>query len=145
MARLSTGQAFGETGRATSTRLLGAVEQMATPGMLAQASINQPGLQPQASPVDVFQQTGVPTVGGPPRVFEPQPLPGPSQDMAALAKALGSFSPVLQTFGDQYVERLKFQDKQAELIGRQFAADLKMQYPGQQLVQLRDQDRKSVV
>ena len=139
MARLSTGQTFGETGRATSTRLLGAVEQMATPGMLAQATINQPGLQPQAAPVDVFQQTGVPTVGGPPRVFEPQPLPGPSQDMAALAKALGSFSPVLQTFGDQYVERLKFQDKQAELIGRQFAADLKMQYPGQQLVVLRDQ------
>lgn len=139
MARLSTGQAFGPTGRQTSQRLLGAAEQMATPGILAQSSINQPALQPQASQVDLFQQTGAPTVGGPVRMFEPPALPGPSQDMAALARALGSFSPVLQTFGEQYVQQLKTQDERAKLIGQQFAADLRAKYPGQQLVDLRDQ------
>jgi hypothetical protein len=139
MARLSTGQTFGQTGRATSQRLLGAAEQMATPGILAQSSINQPALQPQAAPVDLFQQTGGPTLGGPVRMFEPSPLPGPSQDMAALARALGNFSPILQTFGEQYVQRLKTQDERAKLIGQQFAADLRAKYPGQQLVDLRDQ------
>lgn len=138
MARLSTGQAFGPTGRQTSQRLLGAAEQMATPGILAQSSINQPALQPQAAPVDLFQQTGGPTLGGPVRMFEPSPLPGPSQDMAALARALGNFSPILQTFGEQYVQRLKTQDERAKLIGQQFAADLRAKYPGEQLVELRD-------
>jgi hypothetical protein len=139
MARLSTGQAFGPTGRQTSQRLLGAAEQMATPGILAQSSINQPALQPQAAPVDLFQQTGGPTLGGPVRMFEPSPLPGPSQDMAALARALGNFSPILQTFGEQYVQRLKTEDERAKLIGQQFSADLRAKYPGQQLVDLRDQ------
>lgn len=138
MARLSTGRAFGPTGRQTSQRLLGAAEQMATPGILAQSSINQPALQPQAAPVDLFQQTGGPTLGGPVRMFEPSPLPGPSQDMAALARALGNFSPILQTFGEQYVQRLKTQDERANLIGQQFAADLRAKYPGEQLVELRD-------
>jgi len=139
MARISTGQTFGETGRPTSQRLLGAAEQMATPGILAQSSINQPALQPQASQVDLFQQVGAPTVGGPVRFFQPQPLPEASQDMAALAKALGNFSPILQTFGEQYVQRLKTQDERAKLIGQQFAADLRAKYPGQQLIDLRDQ------
>ena len=96
MARLSTGQTFGATGRATPARLMGAAEQMATPGILAQSSINQPALQPQAAPVDIFQQTGAPTVGGPVRFFEPPSLPAASQDMAALARALGGFSPLLE-------------------------------------------------
>lgn len=138
MARISTGQAFGPTGRQTSQRLLGAAEQMATPGILAQSSINQPALQPQAAPVDLFQQVGAPTLGGPVRMFEPSPLPGPSQDMAALARALGNFSPILQTFGEQYVQRLKTEDERAKLIGQQFASDLRAKYPGEQLVELRD-------
>ena len=139
MARLSTGQTFGATGRATPARLMGAAEQMATPGILAQSSINQPALQPQAAPVDIFQQTGAPTVGGPVRFFEPPSLPAASQDMAALARALGGFSPLLQTFGEQYVERVKTEDARAKLIGQQFANDLRARYPGQQLVDLRDQ------
>ena len=118
---------------------MGAAEQMATPGILAQSSINQPALQPQAAPVDIFQQTGAPTVGGNVRFFEPPPLPAASQDMAALAKALGGFSPILQTFGEQYVERVKTEDARAKLIGQQFSADLRAKYPGQQLVDLRDQ------
>lgn len=139
MARLSTGQTFGETGRATSPRLMGAAEQMATPGMLAQATIGAPALQPQAAPVELFQQTGVPTVGGPPRVFAPPELPAANQDMANLAKALGSFNPILATFGEQYVEKLKADDRRAELVGKQFAADLQAKFPGQQLAELRDQ------
>ena len=139
MARLSTGQTFGETGRATSPRLMGAAEQMATPGMLAQATIGAPALQPQAAPVELFQQTGVPTVGGPPRVFAPPELPAANQDMANLAKALGSFNPILATFGEQYVEKLKADDRRAELVGKQFAADLEAKFPGQQLAELRDQ------
>jgi len=139
MARLSTGQTFGETDRATPARLMGAAEQMATPGILAQATINQPGLQPQAAPVELFQQTGAPTVGGAPRMFAPPELPAANQDMANLAKALGSFNPVLESFGEQYVEKLKADDKRAQLIGQQFAIDLQAKYPGQQLAELRDQ------
>ena len=139
MARLSTGQTFGETGRATSARLMGAAEQMATPGILAQATISQPALQPQAAPVELFQQTGAPTVGGAPRMFAPPELPAANQDMANLAKALGSFNPVLETFGEQYVEKLKADDKRAQLVGQQFAIDLQAKYPGQQLAELRDQ------
>jgi hypothetical protein len=139
MARLSTGQTFGETGRATSPRLMGAAEQMATPGMLAQATIGAPALQPQAAPVELFQQSGVPTVGGPPRMFAPPELPAANQDMANLAKALGNFNPVLVTFGEQYVEKLKADDKRAQLVGQQFAIDLQAKFPGQQLAELRDQ------
>ena len=139
MARLSTGQTFGETGRATSPRLMGAAEQMATPGMLAQSTIGQPAIQPQAAPVELFQQTGVPTVGGAPRMFAPPELPAANQDMANLAKALGSFNPVLEEFGTQYVEKLKADDRRAQLVGQQFALDLQAKYPGQQLAELRDQ------
>lgn len=139
MARISTGQTFGETGRATSPRLMGAAEQMATPGMLAQSTISQPGLQPQAAPVELFQQTGAPTVGGAPRMFAPPELPAANQDMANLAKALGSFNPVLEEFGTQYVEKLKADDRRAQLVGQQFALDLQAKYPGQQLAELRDQ------
>ena len=103
MARISTGQTFGETDRATAARLLGGIEQAATPGTLAQGSIGQPALQPQAAPVNLYQQVGAPTVGGPPKMFAPPELPAPSQDMANLAKALGSFSSTLQTFGEQYI------------------------------------------
>ena len=118
---------------------MGAAEQMATPGMLAQSTIGQPSLQPQAAPVELFQQTGAPTVGGAPRVFAPPELPSANQDMANLAKALGSFNPVLETFGEQYVEKLKADDRRAQLVGQQFAIDLQAKYPGQQLAELRDQ------
>jgi len=118
---------------------MGAAEQMATPGMLAQATIGAPALQPQAAPVELFQQSGVPTVGGPPRMFAPPELPAANQDMANLAKALGSFNPVLATFGEQYVEKLKADDKRAQLVGQQFAIDLQAKFPGQQLAELRDQ------
>lgn len=118
---------------------MGAAEQMATPGMLAQATIGAPALQPQAAPVELFQQSGVPTVGGPPRMFAPPELPAANQDMANLAKALGNFNPVLATFGEQYVEKLKADDKRAQLVGQQFAIDLQAKFPGQQLAELRDQ------
>lgn len=139
MAKLSTGQTYGETGRATSQRLLGGAEQMASGGALAQQSLSVPTLQPQAAPVSTFQQVGAPTLGGPVRAFAPPDLPAASQDMANLARALGSFSPVLETFGQQYVEKLKADDKRAEVVGQQFAQDLQVKYPGQQLAELRDQ------
>ena len=139
MARISTGQTFGETGRVTSPRTIGAAEQMATPGMLAQSTLSQPAIQPQAEPVNLYQQVGAPTVGGPPKIFAPPELPAASQDMANLAKALGSFNPVLQTFGEQYVEKAKLDDARAKLVGQQFAVDLQAKFPGQQLAQLRDQ------
>jgi len=139
MAKLSTGQTYGETGRATSQRLLGGAEQMASGGALAQQSLGVPTLQPQAAPVNTFQQVGAPTLGGPVRTFAPPELPAASQDMANLARALGSFSPVLETFGQQYVEKLKVDDRRAELVGQQLAQDLQVKYPGQQLAELRDQ------
>lgn len=138
MARISTGQTFGETDRATAARLLGGLEQTSTPGTLAQGSIGQPAFQPQASPVNLYQQVGAPTVGGPPKMFAPPELPAPSQDMANLAKALGSFSPALQTFAEQSIGVVKVQDAQAKLAGQQLAYDLQVRYPGQQFAQIRD-------
>lgn len=138
MARISTGQTFGETDRATAARLLGGIEQTATPGTLAQGGIGQPALQPQATPVNLYQQVGAPTVGGPPKMFAPPELPAPSQDMANLAKALGSFSSTLQTFGEQYIGFAKERDAQAKLAGQQLAYDLQVRYPGQQFAQIRD-------
>ena len=99
MAKLSTGQAYGTTSRATSPRLLGGEAQIASGNPLAQAELGQPGLQPQASPVSTFQQPGAPTLGGPLRMFAPPAppaLPRPSQDLANLADALSGFNKNLQ-------------------------------------------------
>ena len=55
MARLSTGQAFGDTDRGTAAQLLGGIPTDASGGALAQGSINAPALQSQARPVSTFQ------------------------------------------------------------------------------------------
>ena len=123
MAKLSTGQTYGETGRATSQRLLGGAEQMASGGALAQQSLTVPTLQPQASPVSAFQQVGAPTLGGPVRAFAPPELPAASQDMAKLAAALGQFNPVLQSLGTSYLQRQKDLDEQRQQEAKQFIAD----------------------
>jgi hypothetical protein len=123
MAKLSTGQTYGETGRATSQRLLGGAEQMATGGALAQQSLSVPTLQPQAAPVSTFQQVGAPTLGGPVRTFAPPELPAASQDMAKLAAALGQFNPVLQQLGSSYLQQQKDLDEQRQQEAKQFIAD----------------------
>ena len=122
MARISTGQTFGATGRATAARLLGGIEQTGTPGVLGQAEINAPGLQPQAAPVETFQQVGVPTVGGPPKVFAPPELPPPNQDLANLAKSLGGFSSALQEFGEAAIKRQKDLKEERQQEAQQFVA-----------------------
>ena len=48
MARLSTGQSFGEVSRASAAQLLGGIPTDASAGALAQGSINAPALQPRA-------------------------------------------------------------------------------------------------
>ena len=128
MARISTGQTYGETGRATSQRLLGGAEQMAIGGALAQQSLNVPALQPQAAPVETFQQVGAPTIGGPPKMFAPPELPAPSQDMAKLAAALGSFSPVLQGFASNYVQQQKDLSEKRQEEAKQFIANYESSY-----------------
>ena len=114
MARLSTGQAFGETSRVSAARLLGGIPIDASGEALAQGSINAPSLQPRATPVDTLQRVGAPTLGGPPKFFAPPDLPNPGQDLANLSKALGGFSSTLQSFGETWLANKQQEDKRQE-------------------------------
>lgn len=114
MARLSTGQAFGETSRASAAQLLGGIPTDASGGVLAQGSITAPSLQPRATPVDTFQRVGAPMLGGAPKFFAPPDLPNPGQDLANLSRALGGFSSTLQSFGETWLANKQEQDKRQE-------------------------------
>lgn len=138
MARLSTGQAYGDTNRGTAAQLLGGIPMESTPGAIAQGSINTPGLQPQAAPVSTYQQVGAPTLGGPVKFFPLPDLPTPSQDLARLATALGNFSPVLDTLAKGYVEQQKAVDTRAQATGQAAAQRLMRIAPGQDFVTARD-------
>jgi hypothetical protein len=138
MARISTGQNVGTTDRGTSQRLVGGAPMEATQGALAQRDINAPALQPTAAPVNTFQQTGAPTLGGPIRLFAPPELPQPNQDLAALAKSLGSFSSTLEQVGKTALEVQKAQSEQAKKQGQAIAIQLAAKYPGQQFAEVRD-------
>jgi len=136
MARLSTGQAFGDTDRGTAAQLLGGIPTDASGGALAQGSINAPALQSQARPVSTFQQVGAPTIGGAPKFFSLPDLPTPSQDLARLASSLGNLSPVLGALGDSYVQQQKNIDAKAQAVGQ--AAAMQLVAPGQNFIQARD-------
>ena len=114
MARLSTGQSYGEASRATAAQLLGGIPVDGFAGALAQGSIATPSLQPRATPVDTFQRVGAPTLGGPPKIFAPPDLPNPGQDLANLSKALGGFSSTLQNFGETWLANKQQEDKRQE-------------------------------
>jgi hypothetical protein len=114
MARLSTGQAYGATSRATAAQLLGGIPVDGFAGELAQGSITTPSLQPRATPVDTFQRVGAPTLGGAPKFFAPPDLPNPGQDLANLSRALGGFSSTLQNFGETWLANKKAEDKRQE-------------------------------
>ena len=114
MARLSTGQSYGEASRATAAQLLGGIPTEASGEALAQGSINAPSLQPRATPVDTFQRVGAPMLGGPPKLFAPPDLPNPGQDLANLSRALGGFSSTLQSFGETWLANKKEEDKRQE-------------------------------
>jgi hypothetical protein len=114
MARLSTGQSYGEASRATAAQLLGGIPVDGFAGALAQGSIATPSLQPRATPVDTFQRVGAPMLGGPPKIFAPPDLPNPGQDLANLSKALGGFSSTLQSFGETWLANKQQEDKRQE-------------------------------
>jgi hypothetical protein len=124
MAKLSTGQTYGTTSRTTSPRLLGGEAQIASGNPLAQAELGQPGLQPQASPVNTFQQAGAPTLGGPLRMFEPPALPRPSQDLANLADALSGFNKNLQQYATSMQEVETYKEAAAKERGTALGAEL---------------------
>ena len=131
MAKLSTGQTYGTTSRVTSPRLLGGEAQIASGNPLAQAELGQPALQPQASPVNTFQQVGAPTLGGPLRMFEPPALPRPSQDLANLADALSGFNKNLQQYATSMKEVRLYKDAAAKEEGKVLGQSLASQYPGE--------------
>ena len=114
MARISTGQTYGDTNRSTAAQLLGGIPTDATSGAIAQGAITAPSLQPRATPVSTFQQVGAPILGGAPKFFAPPDLPNPGQDMANLARSLGGFSTALQGFSESYVAKQQADSKQAE-------------------------------
>jgi hypothetical protein len=138
MARISTGQTYGETNRSTAAQLLGGIPTDATSGAIAQSVINEPALRPQASPVSTYQQVGAPTIGGPVKFFAPPDLPAPSQDMARIAAALGGFSPILANLGESYVQRKKDEDARAQLAGQGVVQRLSLTAPGQDFIAARD-------
>lgn len=121
MAKITTGQTYGTVDRRTSQRLTGGVELPSTPGPLAQREMAVPGLQPQANPVTSFFQPGAPTLGGPMRVPALPDLPQPSQDAAALAKALGGFSPALAGIAEGFIQREKAMDEERKQEATAFA------------------------
>jgi hypothetical protein len=114
MARLSTGQSYGETSRVSAARLLGGIPVEGSGEALAQGSISAPSLQPRATPVDTFQRVGAPTLGGAPKFFAPPDLPNPGQDLANLSRALGGFSSTLQNFGETWLANKKEEGKREE-------------------------------
>lgn len=138
MARISTGQAYGDTNRSTAAQLLGGIPMESTSGAIAQGSINAPGLQPQAAPVSTYQQVGGPTLGGAVKFFPMPDLPTPSQDLARLASALGNFSPILDTLGRGYIEQQKAADAKAQVVGQVAAQQLMKVAPGQDFITARD-------
>jgi len=138
MARLSTGQSYGDTNRSTAAQLLGGIPMDATPGAIAQSVINEPALRPQAAPVSTFQQVGAPTLGGSVKFFAPPDLPTPSQDLARLASVLGTFSPILNNLGESYVQRKKDEDARAQMAGQGVAQQLQLTAPGQDFITARD-------
>jgi muramidase (phage lysozyme) len=138
MARLSTGQSYGDTNRSTAAQLLGGIPMDATSGAIAQSAINEPALRPQAAPVSTFQQVGAPTLGGPVKFFAPPDLPTPSQDLARLASVLGTFSPILNNLGESYIQRKKDEDARAQMAGQGVAQQLQLTAPGQDFITARD-------
>jgi rare lipoprotein A (peptidoglycan hydrolase) len=120
MARLSTGQTYGEASRATAAQLLGGIPVDASMGALAQSSIGTPSLQPKAAPVETFQRVGAPTLGGAPQFFAPPKLPDPGQDLANLARSLGGFSSTLQSFGETFLANKQEQEKRKEAASAAF-------------------------
>ena len=114
MARLSTGQSYGDVSRVTAARLLGGIPTDGFTGALAQGSITTPSLQPKAGPVDTFQRVGAPTLGGSTKFFAPPDLPNPGSDLANLARSLGGFSTTLQSFGETMLANQQNVDKQRE-------------------------------
>ena len=138
MARLSTGQSYGDTNRSTAAQLLGGIPMDATPGAIAQSEINEPALRPQAAPVSTFQQVSAPTLGGSVKFFAPPDLPTPSQDLARLASVLGTFSPILNNLGESYVQRKKDEDARAQMAGQGVAQRLSLTAPGQDFIAARD-------
>jgi len=138
MARISTGQSYGDTNRSTAAQLLGGIPVDASSGAIAQATINEPALRPQAAPVSTFQQVGAPTLGGPVKFFAPPDLPEPSKDLARIAAALGGFSPILENLGQGYIQRKKEEDARAQMAGLGVAQQLQLTAPGQDFVTARD-------
>jgi hypothetical protein len=120
MARLSTGQTYGESTRVSAAQLLGGIPVDASMGALAEGSINAPALRPTAAPVETFQRVGAPTLGGAPQFFAPPKLPDPGQDLANLARSLGGFSSTLQSFGETFLANKQDQEKKKEAASAAF-------------------------
>jgi hypothetical protein len=136
MARLSTGQTYGESTRVSAARLLGGIPTDGSMGALAQGSINAPALQPSASPVETFQRVGAPTLGGAPQFFAPPKLPEPGQDLANLARSLGGFSTALQGFSDAFLAGKQDQEKKREAESAAFVGQTSQYGPARGIADL---------
>ena len=122
MARISTGQTYGPTGRKTSQRLLGGGDMPSLSGEIARGQMAPMAIQPQAAPVNTFISPGQGMqFGGPVSVPRPPGPQAPNGDMEALAKSLGSFNQTLGVIGETYVLKQKELDKSRQEEAMQFA------------------------
>jgi len=139
-SQLGTGKALGTvTGAEEARRLIGGTPQMGAGTPIGTRSIDLPALRPAASPVNTYFESRAPILGGPVVIPRPPDLPQPSQDMAALAKSLGSFSAALGAMGETYVAMEKMRQEKADVEGRKIAGDIAAKFPGQRLAEIRDQ------
>jgi len=139
-SQLGTGKALGTvTGAEEASRLIGGTPQMGAGTPIGGRSFDLPALRPAASPVNTFFESRGPILGGPVVIPRPPDLPQPSQDMAALAKSLGSFSTALGAMGETYVAVEKIRQDRADIAGRKAAEDIAAKFPGQRLAEIRDQ------
>jgi hypothetical protein len=145
MARLSTGQTYGEASRATAAQLLGGIPVDASMGALAEGSINAPALRPTAAPVETFQRVGAPTLGGAPQFFAPPKLPEPGQDLANLARSLGGFSSTLQSFGETFLANKQEQEKKKEAASAAFVGQTTKYGPARGMADLAANLEKAAV
>jgi len=139
-SQLGTGKALGTvTGAEEAKRLIGGTPQVGAGTPIGGRSFDLPALRPAASPVNTYFESRGPILGGPVVIPRPPELPAPSQDMAALAKSLGSFSTVLDAMGETYVAAEKMRQDRADIAGKRAAEDIAAKFPGQRLAEIRDQ------
>ena len=125
MGKLSTGQNFGEVvGAEDSARLLGGIAEIAPAGVIGNAELPTAPIRPAATPVNTFQPSGAPTLGGKQFVFDRPKLPESNKDAARLAQSLSAFNSNLSLIAQDFEQAEKIDIAADKKAGTETAAKL---------------------